>query len=527
MAISTRQVRIAVAASLLSASFGIATAADVFSPLERCVPADAMAVYFGRPSPDMIEGEGGGTAGSLASWLVTLKGVGLIPRDGRVAADIIGTVPILWRRPHALMLLDVSSREVRSGVYRLAQLRAALVVANRGIELDVERRIRDLLSTYADSENGKIDTRQIEGITVNCLTDARLPAWTVVEWGQVGEYFVATVGEGAFLRMIAVLNSRVPSLADDEWFKNAHARVMGSQSGVEIYCDVVRTRERLEETTKDRPAAVLEALHVRNAEKVVWTIGYDERAVRSLILGHMADGEDYFFTLAGRENASPEVAVVIPREASSYLVLRLPMGQAVRDIREAYLESQSPGQRDAVHELWMNLQKQYGFDSETDVLDQLGDHFIVHTYPPHPLRLPMLCTIWIQVAGDARRVSRAVDGMMQAWQDALNREEPPLPMPMTRKAMAAASAAADTRPAATSQTAMRLGDIQSAVARRPRFTLAPRVRHASDGLWICQLGFINPALAVTDGWIIISWSADAVRENLKYLGKSPATAPGK
>ncbi len=481
-----------------------------FGPLERCAPADAMAVYFGRPSPEMIEGQEGSAADSLASWLITLKGVGLIPHDGRVAADIIGTVPILWRRPHALVLLDVSSKAIRPGVYRLEQMQVALVVASEGIEVAVERRIRDLLATYTDSENGKINTRQLEGIVVNRLTDSRLPSWAIFEWGQVGEYFVATFGEGAFARIVSVLKGESPNLAADSWFMNAHARVLGATSGIEIYCDVARTRERLEETTKDRPSAVMEALHVRNAEKVVWTIGYDERAVRSLIIGHLADGEDYFVTIAGRESAATEVAHEIPAEASSYLVLRLPMGQAVRDMRKAYFESQSARQCAAVHELWTRLQNEYKFNSETDVLDQLGDHFIVHTYPPHPLRLPLLWTIWIQVSGDFTRVAHAVDGMMQAWQDTFNREDPPLPMPLTRKAIAAAA----TQPAATKPA-----------RHRPMFTLAPSVTRQPDGIWSCQLGLINPALTVTDGWIIISWSPDAVRSNLKLLHKSSATVP--
>ncbi|MBI4580634.1 MAG: hypothetical protein HY718_13080, partial [Planctomycetes bacterium] len=178
---------------LLSALSLVAAGGD-FGPLERCVPADAMAAYFGRPSPEMLNAPTGGTAESLASWLITLKGLGVIPRDGRVAADVIGTLPILWRRPHVAMLLDVTSEQVRPDVFRLDQLQAALVVDSRDIELAIERRIRDLLATYTDAEHGTVVPREVDGTKCFRLVDDRLPAWAVLEWGQVGSYFVASFG---------------------------------------------------------------------------------------------------------------------------------------------------------------------------------------------------------------------------------------------------------------------------------------------------------------------------------------------
>jgi hypothetical protein len=496
--------------SLLWFCLAIGSATADYAPLERCVPADAMAAYFGRPSPEMLDAPPGGTADNLASWFITLKGMGVIPKDGRVAADIIGSVPILWRRPHAIMLLDVSSQEVRPNVYRLAQMQAAMIVANKGIELAIDRRIRDLLATYTDGDNGKIAVRAVDDIAINRLTDLRLPDWAVIEWGQVGDYFVASLGQGAFDRVLEVLKGRKPSLAGDDWFAQAHARARGSESGLEIYGDLERIRARLEPDTKDRPAAVLQALHLQLASRVIWTTGHDERAVRSLVVGRARNGEDVFIRLSARENAAPEVAAVIPAEASSYFVLRAPLGDLFRTFRNGYMESQSAGQQRAVHELWARLQQQYDFDSETQVLDQLGDHFIVHTWPPHPLDLPLFWTMWIQIKGDGATVNRAVDRMMTAWKEELSRPDPPLPEPLTRKAIASGAA---TRPA----------------KRKPAFRLSPQVRHEPDGLWSLQLGFINPALAVTKDWMIISWSPESVRANLRHLNLAPATAtaPGE
>lgn len=468
------------------------TSAPTFTPLEASIPADAMAAYFGRPSPAMLNAPPGGTAESLASWLVTLKGMGVIPKDGRVAADVIGTLPMLWRRPHAAVLLDITSQDLGRDVYRLERMQAALIVANKGIELAIERRIRDLLATYTDAENGTITPHQTAGVKHHRLIDKRLPEWAVTDWGQVDEYFLVTFGTGAFERMLDVMQRRSPSLADDAWFQQAHTRAHGSSSGIEIYADFLRIRQRLEEDAKDRPAAVLKALHLEHAERLVWTTGHDERAIRSLVVGRTQDGEDHFFILAGRENASPEVARQIPPAADSYLVLRMPVGPVFDECRKGYMESQSPGQRRAVRELWDRLQNEYGYDSQADLLDQMGDHLIVHTFPAHPLRLPVLCTIWAQIAGDSRKVAHTVDRMMTAWQEALDRVDPITTWPTYRP---------------------------------PAFRLSPQVRREPDGLWSLHLGFINPALAVTDGWLIVSWSPDAVRANLKHLGQAPTSVP--
>jgi len=480
--------------SLSHASSPQSAPAAAFPPLEASIPADAMAAYFGRPTPDMFNAPPGGTAEQLASWLITLKGMGVIPKDGRVAADVIGTLPILWRRPHVAVLLDITTQDLGQGSYRLDRMQVALVIAHQGIELAVERRIRDLLATYTDEENGTITPQTDGGIKRHRLVDRRLPDWAVTEWGQVGDVFLITFGEGAFERMVAVMQGREPSLADDAWFRLAHAQARGSSCGIEVYADLVRIRRRLEEDAKDVPAAVLRALHLEEAEKLVWTTGHDERAIRSVVFGRDRQGQDHFIILAGRENAAPEVAARIPTAADSYLVLRMPLGPVFGECRKAYFESQSPGQQRAVHELWHSLQTGYAFDSQADLLDQLGDHLIVHTFPAHPLRLPMLCTIWVQIAGDHTKVARTVDRMMTAWKDALNRVDPITTMPTYRP---------------------------------PKFRLSPQVRREPDGLWSLQLGFINPAVAVTEGWMIVSWSPAAVRANLEYLGTAPTSLPAE
>src|SRR5262245_57921822 len=129
--------------------FYLALAVATFSagesrPLDTCVPRDVMAVYFGRPSPEMIASRPAGAVDQLSGWIITLKAMGIIPQQGRVLADIIGTLPLLSRRPHALMLLDVTSKKIGQDVYRLNTMQSALLIDDQNVALDVERRLRDL-----------------------------------------------------------------------------------------------------------------------------------------------------------------------------------------------------------------------------------------------------------------------------------------------------------------------------------------------------------------------------------------------
>src|SRR5262245_22736029 len=99
--------------SLLCALVAIASACAVARgagetrPFEACVPQEARAAYCGRPSEDMMQAPPGGTVDQLAASIIVLKQMGVIPRNALVLADIIGTIPMLGRRPHAIAMLDV------------------------------------------------------------------------------------------------------------------------------------------------------------------------------------------------------------------------------------------------------------------------------------------------------------------------------------------------------------------------------------------------------------------------------------
>src|SRR4029453_14557840 len=80
--------------ALLSAVgwFGLAASGPANMP--AWVPREAMVAYWGRP-PNQAPSTAPTGAQQMATWMVTLKAMGVIPREGRVLADIVGTLPLL------------------------------------------------------------------------------------------------------------------------------------------------------------------------------------------------------------------------------------------------------------------------------------------------------------------------------------------------------------------------------------------------------------------------------------------------
>jgi hypothetical protein len=469
------------AALALSMAPALLAAESPPKPIEACVPADPMLVYFNRPAAETREAQPTGPAAQLAAWMITLKAMGIIPQQGRMLADIVGTLPLLARRPHAIVLLEATPKVIGPRSYRLGTLSSALIVESSGLEIEFDRRIRDLLSTYADAENGRIERQRIGNVEFHRLIDQRLPAWAVMDWGTVGEYLVVAVGKGTFERVLAAMEGQAASLAADRWYAHAHRRCGATGSGLEIYADFTRLRERVDDVMNDEIRSALEAAQLDKVDRALMAVGFDGRALHSEALARDLDGKDHHLLLTGKEVAAPEVLAAIPEGADCFAAFRMPLGLNIRRARQAYMETQSPSRQQRWRDLWNRLQAEFDFDVETGLLDALGDHVIFHTYPPHPLRLAMLGTVWIQIKPeDTAIVQRTVDRIMAGCAHYINRP-------------------AASRPAIT------------------RFSFWPEIRRDAAGLWYLQLGVIGPAVGVSEGWIVISFSPEAVRQNLAHL----------
>lgn len=453
-------------------------------PVEATVPAEAMAVFFNRPSLETAPPGEPGAVEDLGRLLVTLKAMGLLPQKGRILADIVGTLPLLSQRPYAIVLLDVTARQLGPGSYRLNDMKSALVVDSEGVAVELDRRIRDLLTTYTDEQNGRIEPVEAGESRYHRLIDQRLPTWAVSEWGTVDGYLVVGFGQGAFEAVRAAIRGQVPVLADDPWYAQAHRRCSAVSSGLEGYMAVAALEKRLENVVSDTMRNALQAVQLDRADRVLGTVGFDGRALHSELLVRDREGVDHHKLLTGKEVAAPEVLARIPDAARSFAAFRMPLARAFRAAREAYYKTQSADRRQRFSEGWARLETEFHFDVETGLFDHLGDHLILVSFPPHPLRLPMMGSIWIQTDRDRTTVARTVDGMMAAWQQYSQRP---------------------------------------ATGLAARFNLTPQVNQAPDGVWYLQLGLLGPAMAVTDGWIVISFSPDGVRQCTAHLAARAAT----
>jgi len=450
-------------------------------PLNQCLPGNVMAAYFGRPSPTPAQGPQTQTLNQLAMWIMTLKSMGIIPQEGQIFADIAATLPMLGQRPYAIALLDISAKELAPGSYRLKDMRAVLIVDTQGSQVAYDRRIRDLLATYTDAENGRIEALQIGEVGYHRLTDRRLTDWAVIEWAAVGDLLIVSVGQGAFEQVIDHVVRDTVSLAKDPWFQFAHRRCRGPAGKIEIDADLGHLKARLNEIIVGRTFNVLRELKLHDTQRLLWTLGFEGRALRSEIMTRESNNRNRYQILVGKELATPEVLAAIPAQASSYAVFRFPLADGFKQARQAYLNSRSFDARQRLSNGWARMEEEFGFDVESGLIEHLGDHLIIHTYPAHPMGLPILSTIWIQHKGPTSAVAQTVNRMMAAWQNYMNTPT-------------------ETAPS----------------------IFSPRINRTEDGIWFLQLGLIGPAVALTDEWIVISFSPYAVRTNVAHLQTLPA-----
>ena len=130
------------------------------------------------------------------------------------------------------------------------------------------------------------------------------------------------------------------------------------------------------------------------------------------------------------------------------------------------------------------MEQELGLETDADLLDHLGQYVILHTYPPHPFRVPFMFTALVAI-DNPDSVRSAIDALMSAWQRHLAEKQ----------------------------------------ARTGRSWFSLRVIRGQDGIWYLRAGLNGPAVGVADRWLVISYSPEAVRANLRFLARASADMP--
>jgi len=217
-------------------------------------------------------------------------------------------------------------------------------------------------------------------------------------------------------------------------------------------------------------------LGLLGVERGLWVIGKRNRDVE--VKGVLRrQGDDETVRIAGEEALEPETRLVIPDGASGYAVVDAEPLTILRGACTAYLASRSPHSREGIRAYWRNLEAAAGVSIERDIVAYLGGPIIIHDSPRHALGLPFAWTVVAPIVGDATALRRHIDRMVEV------------------------------------------------VGNELAHGSLVRLECNSEGIWYAHWGLVGPALAVTDRWLVLSFSPSAVKENVRHLRFARAAQP--
>ncbi len=467
-------------------------------PLTDLIPADNLIVYTAKPYSELAEQtEPAGadrvkarSASSIAAILGVLNAGGMIPDEGQVFADIASALPLLGRFEHGLTLLGASSKIVRRPhettgqpdhvSLRLKELQAAVIFRTREHHLAVVKHLDRIVGRYTSKDVARLTNEKIGRFTFQRLVDERLPGWAIWEWGRLDDFYVVCFGSGAFEKIISVYTKHKPSLSEDPWYKSAAAKTIGRRPVAQWFIGFDRVGRRLGEVAHDRSQRVLAALSAENLTRDHWAVGLEGRAL-SWSRCYRRNGKDVTHHYSNPTDYAPRHLKIVPPEARHFAIIEVPTRWLVDNLPSAWVAGQSRHHVQKWSRIWKSLEQKTGVDVRGNLIAHLGDHIVIFDYPPHPLDIPFALTIAIEI-DDKKPVKMAIDALLQVWSQYL-----------------------DERAERKGTTLMRI-----------------QVKQADDTIWFLQAaGILGPALKVTDRYLVLSWSPQALREALSFI-ESPS-----
>jgi hypothetical protein len=470
----------------------------------EAIPREAVAAYFhAGPDPELPPGSAG-AALDLAAFLADRAyEMGLLSKldsDTRVWVDALAALSVALRYPHAVVLLDVSARRRKDGGHQLAGLHAALIIDVRHDGSDmrpsavIERHIQHLLNSYANDQDSVLTSQSRQGGRVAAterrfrIQDRRLPPWASLTFGPVGGLYVIAIGDGTFEQVAETIRGLTPGLAPAAWFREAFRAADGSRlapgRGLGWYVDFDRLRPEDDPLLAAKIDQVLASLRLAGAQRGLWTVRYwggpEGRGQAVEVGGFLRrNGKDELSAVADGRFLSRIPGAAIPDEADGYAIIDCNPRAVLRGLCDAYLAARSADARQSIRGFWRNHQEKAGVFIDRDVIPHLGRYVVIHDYPAHALGLPFMWTILFQVDQHSGGLQENLDQLLAYVSEALSTS----------------------------------GSWQ--------------LHRDTDGVWYLQFGIYGPALMVTEKWLIISFSPQAVRQNQRWLtGTRDIPTPG-
>jgi len=465
-------------------------------PISALIPADCLVAYFSKPyaEPAATSAPTTGPAseaapvrreGSQLSHILAMLNLsGMIPDEGQVFADIAARLPLFGRYEHAAILMDVSSKVIRrpatanepaSESLRLNSLQCAAVFRTGPDRTDILEHLNHLIGRYTNKNVGTLTRETAHGLPFQRLKDDRLIGWAIWEWGAIGDDYAICFGAGSFEKLAAVHAGKSPTLVDDKWFKSAGKKVHAESAHAQWFIALARLEACLTDVAGSRYESVIEALQADHMTHDLWAVGRRGRAM-SWYRCFRRNGEDVLHTYSDPDDQSRAMRRIIPDAAKHYAIIKVPTRWLVDNLPRAWVASQSDAHIQVLTAAWKRLEQETGVDIGKNLFDHLGENIVIFDYPPHPLDVPFALTIAVEI-NNRKAVSEAVDTLLSTWGRYLDQR-------------------ADRR----GTTLVRL-----------------YVKRDPDGIWFLQAGILGPALKVTDKFVVISWSPQALREALQFV----------
>jgi hypothetical protein len=474
--------RRALFAPCLSAMLLTASAVALPRELAEVTPDDALAaVWLADTASD---GSASPTMAGLSltgGFLNQASALGLLTEadpSTRLWLDAVASLPLVLGHPAGLIVLDYDAVAREDGGHQLAGLQTVLAIRIGEDAAPINQRIQHLLNVHTNSRDSTIQRTQHGDRKRFTLRDQRIPAWAEITWGQVGNWYLVALGNGTFERIEKTIHGHdrtngdakvpVPSLASDPWFVEAFEKTEGIRAEFACYLNFDAIRRPADPHFNMKINRVQIALHLSGVDRGLWTVRKEDRSVE-LYGFYRRLGQDIFRPLASSRLLAGREPSLIPGEATTFMAIEGNPHKIVEGVCRAVLFSKSPPGQESLKQFWRWVQEESGVDVYADVIDQLGDAIMIHDYPLHAFRLPVARTIVVPVKGDPDVLRSSIDRLMSFAQKHL----PP--------------------------------DGMFQLAQEP------------DGIWHIRYVLDGPGVTVTGRWLIISYSPEAVRQNVRFL----------
>ncbi|MCB9852969.1 MAG: hypothetical protein H6819_07725 [Phycisphaerales bacterium] len=478
----------AIIAVVVGLATTLPTSAAEQRPVSDIVPQEALIAYMAVPYGRLDDPEASTQptdaqpVSNIATILGFLNASGLIPDEGQIYADIASALPLLGRYEHAIVLLDASSKLVQrtdgsdeKGPLRLKHLEAFIALRTGGNNVGILEHLNRIVGRYTNTAVAHLESQTASDFSYQRLVDSRLPDWAVWEWGEIGDDYVVCFGRGTFEKVAATHVGAAPSLSKDPWYARARANLVTERTLAHWFIGFDRLAKRLGEISQPRVDRVLARLEASDITRDMWVVGLHDRAL-SWSRVYQRNGDNVVRRYSDPAAYTAEMLGVIPDQARHYTILNVPSSWLVDNIPQAWIASGSEKSIRQWESIWNGLEAETGIDLSGYLSNNLGDHVILFDYPVHPLDIPFAMTIAIEIK-NPRAVRPAIDAVMSAW-----------------------------------------GQYLEAIANKSTSRLSKvNVLRATDGIWYLQMGIFGPALKVTDRYVVVSWSPEALRQALTAM----------